>query len=74
MSDFPHIQKVSDKQSYDFVKAQSLEYIIAIENEIKDGKTPEQIRDWWIFEYERGEMALRIFHAARHIFNERIGN
>lgn len=70
---FEHLQAVSDKQDYEFVKAQSLAWIWAIEAEIKSGKTVEQIRDWWAEEYQRPEMTLRIFHAARHIFNERNG-
>ncbi|MHC4753294.1 MAG: hypothetical protein ACYTFW_25950 [Planctomycetota bacterium] len=68
------LQGVSDKKDYEFIKDQSLAWIVAIENEIKAGKTPETIRDEWADEYKRDKMALRIFHAARHIFNERVGN
>jgi hypothetical protein len=70
MTKFPHMQTVSDQQDYEFVKSQSLAWIQAIESEIRDGKSPEDIRDWWGEEYQRPEMTLRIFHAARHIFNE----
>lgn len=68
--DFRHLQAVSDKQDYEFVKSQSLMWIQAITEEIKAGKTPEQIQDWWGEEYQRSEMTLRIYHAARHIYNE----
>ncbi|KKL94043.1 hypothetical protein LCGC14_1868580 [marine sediment metagenome] len=73
MNDFPHLRAVSDKDAYDFVKSQSLLWVQAIEEEIKNGKTPEEILDWWANEYGRDKMATRIFHAARHIFRERSG-
>ncbi len=74
MANFEHLQTVSDKEDYQFIKNQSLAWIVAIENEIKSGKTPDQIRDWWGDEYGRDKMALRIFHAARHIKREREGD
>ena len=74
MSDFPHLKAVSDMEAYDFVKSQSLLLAQAISDEIKNGKTPEEIQDWWGHEYGRDKMAIRIFHAARHIFRERSGD
>ena len=67
---FEHLTAVSDAQDFEFVKSQSLGWVRAIEAEIKAGKTPDDIRDWWTEEYQRPEMALRIYHAARHIYNE----
>jgi hypothetical protein len=74
MSDDFSIEAVSDELDYEFIKNQSIKWIKAIEADIKAGKTPEEIRDFWRDEYKRDKYALRIFHAARHIFNERIGN
>lgn len=70
MADFEYIQAASDKESYTFVRDQDLALIVAIEEEIKAGKTPEQIADFWRQEYKRDKMTKRIHHAARHIYRE----
>lgn len=74
MANLPHMERVSDEQDYEFIKSQSLAWIMAIENEIKDGKTPDEIRDGWGDEYKRDKMTLRIYHAAKHIKRERQGD
>lgn len=70
MSEFPNLQAVSDEDAYNFIKSQNLKWASAIAAEVQSGKTPEQMRDWWIDEYGRSAMATRIYHAARHIQNE----
>ena len=67
MSEFAHLEVVSDEQDYEYIKGQSLAWVVAIEDEVKSGKTPEQIADWWGDEYKREAMRERIYHAARHI-------
>jgi hypothetical protein len=74
MSDFPHIDMVTDWEDYEFIKAQSLRWIKALEKEIASGKTPDQIADHWGDARKRDAWKLRLLGAARHIFNERIGN
>jgi hypothetical protein len=66
-NEFPHMQIVTDEQDYEYLKTEHLGYVIALEKELKSGKTPEQIRDWWGDDYKRDRLARRIFHAARHI-------
>lgn len=67
---YVHLQIVSDRLDYEFVRDQAIEWVEAIEAELKDGKTPEQIKVWWGQQYKRPAMKERIYHAARHIERE----
>lgn len=59
--------KALDRESYEWLASHAPDILEAVEAEVNAGRTPEQIRIFVIRRTGRGEIALRVEQAARHV-------
>ncbi len=65
----PDLQKSLDAESYEWLAERSPRMVKAIEAEVMNGRTPEQIRLYVLLHTGRPEIAMRCQQVSRHILN-----
>lgn len=65
----PALQQALDRESYEWLAENMPPILEALEAEIQNGRTPEQVHLFVLGEYSRPELAQRLRQAARHVVN-----
>lgn len=63
----PALQAALDRESYEWLAMNAPAILDALETEIAQGRSPEQVYLWVLGEYGRDELAQRLRQAARNM-------
>ena len=63
----PTLQAALDQESYEWLATNAPSILEALETEVHNGRTPEQVHLYVLGEYSRPELAQRLRQAARHL-------
>ncbi len=67
LQELPHLDQAINEESWQWLDDNAPIYAKAVQKEVANGRTPEQIRYYFMKRTQREAMAMRCEQAARHL-------